>query len=56
MLTRDTVRPLAIGFVGALLGGLFLLIATTLYVDHTRITAVWNLEVQRAQAQAPPAK
>lgn len=52
-MTRFLV-PFALGLLGVLVG----LLVWTAYVDHARITALWDLEMRRAAAaqQAKPAQ
>ena len=53
---RERLRPILWGAAGAITAFLLCLLAYTAWVDHQRITAVWDLELRRAAATTPGGK
>jgi ABC-type uncharacterized transport system permease subunit len=43
-------RPLVVGLIGGMLGVALAGLVWTAIVDHSRISQVWDLELQRAAA------
>ena len=54
---RAHLTPLVIGLTAGFAGVLLALLCYTAWIDHQRLTAIWDLEQRRALASAQaPAK
>lgn len=43
-------KPVVGGIIGAVIGGILFLLATTAWDLHWKVNQLWSLEIQRAQA------